>query len=63
VIYYDNAGEYKALARRLRRTNGVTFKFTMLYILEQNRVVEQLNKTLITNIRALLLETGLPIEL
>jgi hypothetical protein len=63
VIRCDNAGEYKALARRLYRKNRVTFKFTTLYILEQNRVVEQLNKTLITNIRAMLLETELSIEL
>jgi hypothetical protein len=63
VICCDNAGEYEALARRLRRTNRVTFKFTTLYILGQNGVAERLNRTLITSVRALLLKAGLLIEL
>jgi hypothetical protein len=63
AICCDNADEYKALARHLRRTNGVTFKFTTLYIPGQNRVAERLNRTLITSVRALLLGAGLPIEL
>jgi hypothetical protein len=63
VIRCNNVGKYKTLARRLYRTNGIIFKFTTFYTLGQNRVVERLNRTLITSIRALLLEAGLPIEL
>jgi hypothetical protein len=63
VIYCNNIDKYKTLVRRLYRTNRVTFKFTMLYTLEQNRVIERLNRTLIISIRVLLLEVGLSIEL
>jgi transposase InsO family protein len=63
AIRCDNAGEYEALARRLRRKNGVTFEFTTLYTPGQNGVAEQLNRTLITSVRAMLLGAGLSIEL
>jgi glutamine synthetase len=63
AICCDNAGEYKALARRLCRKNGVTFEFTTPYTPEQNGVAERLNRTLMTSVRAMLSGAGLPIEL
>ena len=36
AIRCDNAGEYKALATRFKRENGVTVEFTASYIPEQN---------------------------
>jgi hypothetical protein len=36
AIRCDNAGEYKALATRLKRENGVTVEFTTPYTPEQN---------------------------
>jgi len=44
------------------KSQGIRFKFTMIYISEQNRVSEQLNRTLITIIRTLLLGYKLPLK-
>jgi transposase InsO family protein len=60
AIRCDNAGEYQALATRLRRENGVVFEFTTPYTPEQNGVAERLNRTLITKVRAMLAEADLP---
>jgi transposase InsO family protein len=63
AIRCDNAGEYKALATRLKRENGVAVEFTTSYTPEQNGVAERLNRTLTTKIRAMLMEAGLPLWL
>jgi hypothetical protein len=60
AIRCDNAGEYKALATRLERENGVVVEFTTPYTPEQNGVAERLNRTLTTKIRAMLAEADLP---
>jgi hypothetical protein len=62
-IRCDNAGEYQALARDLRQRNGVVVEFTTPYTPEQNGVAERLNRTLTTKIRAMLSDSGMPIEL
>jgi GAG-pre-integrase domain len=63
AIRCDNAGEYQALADNLRQRNGVIVEFTTSYTPEQNGVAERLNRTLVTKIRAMLLGSGLPVEL
>jgi hypothetical protein len=60
AIRCDNAGEYLALAARLRQENGVVFEFTTPYTPEQNGVAERLNRTLTTKVRAMLAEAELP---
>jgi hypothetical protein len=60
AIRCDNAGEYQALAARLRQENGVVLEFTTPYTPEQNGVAERLNRTLTTKIRAMLAEAELP---
>jgi hypothetical protein len=59
AIRCDNAGEYKALAKTLER-DGMVVEFTTAYTPEQNGVAERLNRTLITKVRAMLMEAGLP---
>jgi hypothetical protein len=62
-IRCDNAREYQALARDLQQRNGVIVEFTTPYTPEQNGVAERLNRTLTTKIRAMLSDSGVPIEL
>ena len=60
AIGCDNADEYKALATTLEQENGVIVEFTTFYTPEQNGLAERLNRTLITKVRAMLVEAVLP---
>jgi hypothetical protein len=59
AIRCDNAQEYKALAE-FYRPYSLKFEFTTPYFHQQNRVPEQLNRTLVTGARAMLQDAQLP---
>jgi Reverse transcriptase (RNA-dependent DNA polymerase)/gag-polypeptide of LTR copia-type/GAG-pre-integrase domain len=58
----DNAGEYAKLQETLEK-DGTIWEPTIAYTPQQNGVSERLNRTLLTKLRAMLFESGLPKEL
>jgi hypothetical protein len=59
AVRLDGAAEFRALATKLE-PYGVAFEFTTAYTLEQNGVLERLNRILITIARSMLIDAKLP---
>jgi hypothetical protein len=57
AVRMDNAGELRALESHYPR---VKFEYTVPYTPEENGVAERLNRTIITAVRAMLIEAKLP---
>ena len=62
AIRCDNASEYKALGALLQKDYGVHFEYIIIYTSEQNGVSERLNRSLISMVRAMLLDAKLPVK-
>jgi hypothetical protein len=60
VLRLDNAGEFKAIEDELRTKFGIRIEWTTPYTPEQNGVSKQLNRTLISLARAMLINAQLP---
>jgi len=56
----DNATEYIAMRDAALATAGIILELTSVYTPEQNGVSERLNRSLITMVRSMLLEAGMP---
>ena len=54
AIRCDNAKEYKAMETPILMPAGIALELTVVYSPWQNRVVERLNRTLITMARSML---------
>ena len=59
VVCCNNAREYKALGDLFEKDYSIKFEYTTPYTLEQNRVAERLNRSLVTIARTMLLDTKL----
>ena len=58
-IRCDNIAEFKAFAEQVKK-DGIVVEFTTPYTPEQNGVAEQMNRTLLAIMRALIFEAGIP---
>ena len=61
AIRCDNAPEYRSLGDLLQRDHGIQFEYTTVYTPKQNRVLERLNRSLVTVARAMLQGARLPV--
>ncbi len=54
AVRYNNALEYKAIEGPILLKEGITLELIVVYLLQQNRVAEQLNRTLVIMARSIL---------
>ena len=59
AVRIDSASENHTLGNALQDL-GIAIEYTTAYTLSQNRVAEQLNRTLVTMAKAMLFALGLP---
>ena len=58
----DNGPEYRSLGGTILADQGIIYKRTVAYTLEQNRLSERLNRSLTTITRLMLLTAKLPLR-